>query len=128
MAKKPIVEKEDILWKDRKRILGMPISFTRYEVTAERLIKRRGFFKTVTDELMIYRIMDIRLVRGLGQKLFGVGTVTIYSNDKTHPSVDLKNIKHSDDVRRFLSKQIEEQRAAKGVSKNEFMGAGPSRG
>ena len=124
MAKKLIIEKDEILWKDRKRILGMPLSFTRYEITADRLIKRSGFFKTVTEELLIYRIMDIRLVRGFGQKLFGVGTVTLISTDKTTPSVDLKNIKRSDDVRRFLSKQIEDQRVEKGVSKNEFLGGG----
>jgi len=125
MAQKLVIEKDEILWKDRRRYLGMPISFTRYEVTEDRLIKRSGFFKTTTDELLIYRIMDIRLVRGLGQKIFGFGTVTLISTDKSTPSIELKNIKKSDDVRRFLSKLIEEQRVAKGVSKNEFLGGGP---
>ena len=126
MAKKLIVEKDEILWHDRKRYLGMPISFTRYEVTTERLIKRSGFFKTYTDEILIYRIMDIQLVRGLGQKICGVGTVTLISTDKSSPSVELKNIKRSDDVRRFLSKLIEDQRVAKGVSKAEFLGGTPA--
>ena len=125
MAKKLMVEKEEILWHDRRRYFGMPLSFTRYEVTAERLIKHRGFFKTITDELMIYRIMDIRLVRGLGQKIFGVGTVTIISSDKSSPTIDLKNIKQSDDVRRFISNLTEEQRNAKGVSRAEFIGGAP---
>ena len=125
MAKKLELEKDEILWKDRKRYLGMPISFTRYELNEERLILRRGFFKTVTDEILIYRIMDIRLVRTFGQKIFGVGTVTLLSTDKSSPSMDLQNIKKPDDVRRFLSKLIEKQRAAKGISRNEFLGGGP---
>ena len=125
MAKKLVVEKDEILWRDRKRYFGLPLSFTRYEVTNDRLIKRRGFFKTYTDELLIYRIMDIQLVRGLGQKLFGVGTITLISTDKTTPKVDLQNIKRSDVVRRFLSKLIEEQRVAKGVGKSEFLGGVP---
>jgi len=125
MAKKLVIEKDEILWHDRKRYLGLPISFTRYEVTSDRLIKRRGFFKTYTDELLIYRIMDIQLVRGLGQKLFSVGTVTLHSTDKTTPTVELQNIKRSDDVRRFLSKLIEQQREAKGVGKSEFLGGIP---
>jgi len=120
-----VLEKDDILWKDRKRYFGMPISFTRYEVTKDRLIKHQGFFKTVTDELLIYRIMDIQLVRTLGQKMFGVGTVILMSTDKSCPSLPLKNIKHSDKVRRFLSKLIEEQRKEKGVSKSEFLGGVP---
>ena len=27
--------KMDVIWKDRKRILGMPISFTRYRLTED---------------------------------------------------------------------------------------------
>jgi len=125
MAKKLIIEKDEILWKDRKRYLGMPISFTRYEVTTDRLIVRHGFFKTHTEEVLIYRIMDIHLVRGLGQKICGVGTVTLLSTDKSTPTIELKNIKRSDQVRRFLSKLIEDQRVAKGVGKSEFLGGIP---
>ena len=71
------------LWKDRKRILGMPITFTKYEVTANRLITHRGLLRTETDELLLYRIMDIKMSRTLGQKLFGVGTITIYCADQS---------------------------------------------
>jgi hypothetical protein len=115
---------EEILWKDRKRRLGLPLSFTQYIVSRERLIVKRGFLKTETDEVLIYRIMDIRMVRTLGQKIFGVGTVTLISTDKSAPSLDLKNIKAPDKVRRFLGDLIEQQRAAKGVRSSEFLGAG----
>jgi uncharacterized membrane protein YdbT with pleckstrin-like domain len=122
VAGKLELEKEKTLWKDRKRIIGMPISFTRYEATEERLMLRKGFFNTTTDEIMIYRIMDVQLVRRFGQKIFGVGTVTLLSADKSHPSLELKNIKQPEDVRRFLSKQIESQRAERKITGREFMG------
>ncbi|MDR1693028.1 MAG: PH domain-containing protein [Oscillospiraceae bacterium] len=123
MGKKLVIEQDEILWKDRKRTLfGLPLSFTRYEVCKDRLTVRRGFFKTTTDEIMIYRILDVRLVRGLGQKIFGLGTVTLLSNDKSSPSLELKSIKASEDVRRFLSKLIEDQRASRGVTSREFLG------
>jgi uncharacterized membrane protein YdbT with pleckstrin-like domain len=111
-----------ILWKDRRRRLGMPLSFTRYELGEERLILRKGFFKTETDEIMLYRIMDIHMSRSLGQKIFGVGTIELTSSDKTHPKLELKNIKNPEDVRRFLGKQVESQRAKKGVISNEMVG------
>ena len=124
MAKKLVVEKAEILWKDRRRRLGLPLSFTRYEVNESRLIIRRGFFKTETDEILIYRIMDISLVRTLGQKLFGEGTITLISTDKSLPKLELKNIKRSETVRLFLSKLIEQQRAARGITGREFLGGG----
>ena len=131
MAKKPAVEKEKILWKDRRRRFGLPLSFTRYIVSGERLILKRGFFKTITDEILIYRIMDIRLTRKLGQKIFGVGTVTLISTDKSQPMLELRNIKHPDTVRRFMSQLIDQQRKARGISGSEFLGgmhAGAHRG
>jgi hypothetical protein len=124
MAKKLAVEKEQILWKDRKRFFGLPLSFTVYSASEERLTLKRGFFTTVIDELMIYRIMDIRMSRTLGQKIFGVGTVTLISTDKTQPKLDLKNIRHPDNIRRFFSQLVEKQRSARGISGSEFLGGG----
>lgn len=53
MAKKNVnqaieSEKDAVLWHDRKRVLGMPLSFTVYEVTDDRFILRKGFFRTET--------------------------------------------------------------------------------
>ena len=122
MAKKLELEREEFLWNERKRHFGLPLSFTKYQMSKERIILRRGLLRTVTDEVMIYRIMDIRLVQTLWQKLFGMGTVTLVSTDKTTPILELKNIQHSDDVRRFLSNLVEQQRTEKGITGSEFLG------
>lgn len=53
MAEQNITE-TDILWKDRKRILGMPISFTKYEVSNDRFITHKGLLRTETDEILLY--------------------------------------------------------------------------
>ncbi|MDR0380760.1 MAG: PH domain-containing protein [Oscillospiraceae bacterium] len=120
---KIVVEDEEILWKDRKRHWGLPVSFTRYEVSGGRFVVRKGFFRTEVNELLLYRILDLKLVRSLGQKLFRVGTLTLYSADKTDNVLEVKNIKRPDTVRRFLSKQIERERAARGIAGRELYGA-----
>ena len=125
MAQKVQVGKAEVLWHDRKHYFGLPLSFTRYEIGEGRLILRRGFIRSTTDEILIYRIMDISLHRTLTQKLFGVGTIKLTSTDKTHPELELKNIKRSDDIRRFISQQIEQHRAKQGIVSNEFLGANP---
>ncbi len=117
------VSSEQILWKDRKRILGMPISFTRYEVTESSLTIRSGFFTTRTDEISLYRILDFNLVRTLGQKIFGVGTLAIYSGDKSHAKFDLVNIRKADLVRKLLGQLVEAERERKRVSSREMYGA-----
>jgi len=124
MAKKLPNEKEESLWKDRKRVLGFIGTFTRYELFEDRLIVRTGLFRTVTDEIMLYRIMDIRLSRKLGQKMFGLGTVMLMGSDKTHPTMELRNIRRSDKVRRYLSQLIDRERIARGVTSREFFTSG----
>ncbi len=122
MAHKLNVEESKLLWKDRRRRLGLPLSFTKYEIYEDKLVLRKGFFKTTVDETMIYRIMDIKLVRTLGQKLFGVGSVVLIGSDKSHPQLELKSIKQSETVRKFLSELVDKQRTARGISSRELLG------
>lgn len=110
------------LWHDRKRILGMPLSFTRYSVEEERILSKAGLFRTEINEILLYRILDIKLVKTLGQKLFGVGTITLYTADSNQSTFELKNIKRPDKVRRFLSKIIEQRREEKRVQGKELFG------
>jgi hypothetical protein len=62
-------------------------------------------------------------VRTLGQKLFGVGTLTLFSADKTHNEFFVKNIKSSDATRKLISKLVEQERESKGITGREMYGA-----
>lgn len=111
----------DYLWKDRKRFLGMPLSFTRYALTDDRLFLSVGFFTVKDEEILLYRIRDISTSRTLWQKLFGVGTVTVVSSDKTMPTLVLKNIKNPLDVKELLHQQVEEMKIRRRVRLGEIM-------
>ena len=65
------MKEDEILWQDRKRHLGLPLSFTKYIVDENRLYVQKGFVNTETNELLLYRVLDIKSSRNLGQKLFG---------------------------------------------------------
>ena len=58
-----------ILWKDRKRILGMPLTFTVYSLSEDRLFVKTGLFNLRTEEIILYRIRDISLRRSFGQRI-----------------------------------------------------------
>ena len=80
----------EYLWKDRKRHLGMPLSFTRYQLSEDRLFLSQGFLNIKDDEVLLYRVRDIDTRRNLFQRLFGVGTVTVLSSDKQVEEMKLK--------------------------------------
>ena len=111
----------EYLWKDRQRWLGMPITFTRYALSEDRLFVSEGFLNIKDDEILLYRIRDIDTQRNLWQRIFGVGTVTVVSSDKTMPTLVLKNVKDPVFVKELLHKQVEEMKIKRRVRLGEIM-------
>jgi uncharacterized membrane protein YdbT with pleckstrin-like domain len=114
----------EYIWKDKKRYFGMPISFTRYGMSEDRLFISVGFLNIRDDEVLLYRVRDIDTSRTLWQRLFGVGTVTVMSSDKTMPTLVLQNIKNPVEVKELLHAQVEEIKLKRRVRIGEIMGGG----
>ena len=113
----------EFLWKDRKRYFGLPLSFTRYCLSEDRLFISEGFLNIRDDEILLYRVRDIDTRRSLWQRLVGVGTVTVISSDKTMPSLVLKNIKDPIFVKELIHRQVEEMKIRRRVRFGEIMTA-----
>ena len=75
----------EYLWKDRRRRLGLPLSFTRYSLSEDRLFCETGLLNLKADEVLLYRVQDLELTMTLGQRIFGVGTVCVHSSDRSVP-------------------------------------------
>ena len=112
----------EYLWKDRKRYFGMPLSFTRYCLSEDRLFISEGFLNLKDDEVLLFRVRDIDTSRNLWQRLFGVGTINVMSSDKTMPTLVLKNVKDPIFVKELLHKQVEEMKIKRRVRVGEIMG------
>ena len=111
----------EYLWKDKKRYFGMPLSFTRYQLSEDRLFYSVGFLNIKDDEILLYRVRDIATSRNLWQRIFGVGTVTVVSSDKTMPTLILKNVKDPMLVKELIHKQVEEMKIKRRVRFGEIM-------
>lgn len=111
----------DYIWKDRKRYFGLPLSFTRYAVSEDRIFVSVGLLNIRDDEVLLYRVRDIDTSRNLWQRLFGVGTITVISSDKTMPNMVLKNVKNPVDVKEMIHAQVEEIKMKRRVRIGEIM-------
>lgn len=107
-------------WKDRKRILGMPISFTRYALSDDRIFNQTGVLNLSDEEVLLYRVRDISLKRTLWQRIFGVGTLTIASSDKSTPKLILKNIKNPVEVKEAIHNSVEEMKIKRRIRIGEI--------
>ena len=111
----------EYIWKDRKRFWGMPLSFTRYALSEDRLFLSEGFLNIKDDEILLYRVRDIDSSRNLWQRIFGVGTVTVMSSDKSMPILVLKNVKDPIEVKEQIHRQVEEMKIRRRVRVGEIM-------
>ena len=116
------MESIEYLWKDRKRHLGLPLSFTRYRLSEDRLFCETGFFNIKSDEVLLYRVRDLQLTMSLGQRIFGVGTVCVVSSDKSIPHLDLKNVKDPRTVKELIHKNVEAAKDQRRIRATELLG------
>ena len=112
----------EYIWKDRKRIIfGLPWTFTVYKLTKEKLLIESGFLSKKEEEVRLYRIMDLTLLRPISQRLWGLGSIHCCTADKSTPEFDIKCIKKAGEIKNILSDLVETQRELKRVSAREFM-------
>lgn len=109
----------EYLWQDRKRHFGLPLSFTRYAMSEDRLFLSTGLFSIRDDVVLLYRVRDIDTRRSLFQRMFGVGTIIVMSTDKTSPNLVLKNVKDPVMVRELIHNQVEEMKMKRRIRYGE---------
>lgn len=108
-----------MIWKDRKRFLGMPLTFTRYGLSEDRLFLSVGLISVRDEEVLLYRVRDISTKRTLWQRIFGVGSVTVLSSDKTMPTLLLKNVKKPLMVKELIHDHVEAAKLSRRVRISE---------
>ena len=97
---------------ERKRsiFLGLPLSFTKYSITEEKVTITTGFLNITEDDAFMYKIQDVRLTRSLLERLFKLGTITCYTGDTTHPELVFVHVRHFAEIKDFIMQYSEEAR------------------
>lgn len=118
----------EVLWTDKKRILGLPISFTRYILTETKLITKVGLLSLKEDEIELYRIYDMSLQLPLGQRIFGCGTITLLSKDSDTPAKEIRFVKKPREAKRLIDNAVTVQRDKYYVRGRDMIGSNFSGG
>lgn len=113
----------NVIWTGKKCILGMPISFTRYILTDTTLYSKIGLLNIKEDEIELYRVYDKNLTFTLGQRIFGVGTITLISKDIDSPEKKLISVKKPREVKRYIDDTVKAQRDKYMVRGRDMIGA-----
>ena len=114
-----------LLWKDRKRWAGLPLSFTRYFLIEKpdqwvKFFSSVGFFSTVDEELYVFRIFDITVEQTFWNKIFNEGTIILHVNDESANKVIIKRVLNPFKVKAHIADYVEYERNRRGFKLAEF--------
>ena len=93
----------------------LAVKTTKYELTTERLITKRGIFSVDTDTLELYRVHDMAVTQPFFQRVLGLKTLQLVTGDTTSPRVLIDYIPASLNLQDTIRKQVEECRMRKRV-------------
>ena len=93
---------------EKKRIMGLPFSFTKYGVSEEKIAIQKGFLFRAETEVFLYKIVDVRLERDLMERLLGLGTVVCYEGRERGGC--LEHIRNAREIKAFITRMAEEER------------------
>lgn len=100
--------------------LIMPIVWARtirYRITNFRIDYERGLFSKSIDTMELWHVDDIKFHQSFVERLLGVGTITIMSDDQTTPSLPLRGLPNPRKIFDALKNRIIAIKRSRGVIK-----------
>jgi len=108
---------ERLLWQGRPFLSIVE----HYAVTSERLKVVRGLLSRDVENYELIRIQDIDFKQGVGDRVFGLGDITIRGHDPSDPKTVLRNVREPEKVYEILRKAWLEARKRHGLQFREYM-------
>ena len=101
----------DVIWQDKMRpFFGKPLSFTKYQLYANRITIETGIFSLRLDEVQLIRITDSSVRQSIFQLMFHVGDIRLYSSDPGEGTFIIRSVRNPKKVMRDIMNQVEEER------------------
>lgn len=120
--------KGELRYKERSRwlFLGLPWTFTKYEIRDNVLTVIKGFFTVKEDDCYMYKISDVEITSSLMQRICGMSTITLFTSDVTDRTIVMKNIKHGREIKDFILQASESSKLRRRTVSMQNIGFGAS--
>jgi len=96
-------------------IKALNLYCTTWTIQQDNLIEKTGILNVSTEEVLLYRVKDIRLYEPLLYRLVGLSQLTIITSDYTNPSITLYGIKNGEKLMNIIRQLVANSRKVEGV-------------
>lgn len=103
---------------------GLPFTFTQYSIKENMITVNSGFLNKVENDCYMYKVQDVELVASLPERIFGLGTVVLYTGDTTHPKLILEHIRNAKEIKNYILEASEQARMKRRTLNTLDIGAG----
>jgi membrane protein YdbS with pleckstrin-like domain len=105
-------------------IPSLLIRSTRYRITNYRIDLERGIFSKRIDTLELWHVNDVSFRQSFFDRIFGVGDITIMSDDRTTPQLKLDGVPNPRPLFDTLKQRVIAVKRQRGVIKMDTGGHG----
>ena len=96
--------------KKRTKLFGLPLTFTSYTISDEKITITSGYLNITVDDAYMNKVQDVKLTKSFWERFYGLGSLTCYTGDTTHPELRILHIKKASEIKEFLLTASEEAR------------------
>ena len=96
-------------------IKALDLYCTTWTIHQDNLIEKTGILNVNIEEVLLYRVKDIRLYEPLLYRLVGLSKLTIITSDYTNPSIVLYGIRNGEELMTIIRKLVANSRQIEGV-------------
>jgi len=89
----------------------------RYRISNYRINHERGIFSKEIDTMEMWHVDDLKFHQSFFARLFGVGTITVLSDDQTSPQLDLHGLPNPRPLFETLQQRVIAVKRQRGVIK-----------
>lgn len=116
---------EIVLWEGKPagisdRLKGIiRLNTTTYTITSQRIKVKTGLIGKNIEEVELLRVRDLSVQQTVPDRMLGIGTLTVFSEDTSSPQLNFRKIRDAQTVKDVLRTAIRDEKAHNKISYRE---------
>lgn len=95
------------------------LNTTTYTITSQRIMVKTGLIGKDLEEVELLRVNDFSVAQSIPERLLGIGTLTVFSDDPSSPQLLFRKIRKVQSVKDVLRGAVRNEKIANNISYRE---------